>query len=283
MSVQNIIKETGLQIRHITPVAGGDINEAFCLESADGQKYFLKVNDAARYPAMFVKEATGLKALQNISSIKIPAVLQCGEASGKQYLLLEWLDKGAVTNNFWKDFASGLATMHKAPATYFGFEADNYIGSLVQSNNRHADWAGFYTECRIMPLTVMLKNRGLFSSNDVHHAKNFCKKIGDIFPDEPPSLLHGDLWSGNFMITENGAAAIYDPAVYFGHREMDMGMTLIFGGFAATFYSFYNEEYPLEKNWRSRISYTQLYPLLVHAVLFGGRYTSSAREIISKF
>ena len=114
-------------------------------------------------------------------------------------------------------------------------------------------------------------------------AETFCKQLNHLFPSEPPSLLHGDLWSGNYMISSAGYAAIYDPAVYFGHREMDIGMTKLFGGFEQRFYSAYQEAYPMEKNWMQRLPLTQLYPLLVHAVLFGGHYVSSSREIIIQF
>lgn len=281
--MQDILGILSLSVKNITPVSGGDINQAFCIETTDGKKYFLKVNDVKKFPEMFAKEANGLNALKNGSNLIVPQIISRGVAGSKQYLLLEWLEKGIFTENFWKNFGHSLAQMHKLPQSYFGFEEDNFIGSLPQKNTKHESWKLFYTNCRIMPLAKQLKDKGSFSSKDFAAAEAFCKKIGEIFPAEPASLLHGDLWSGNCMIAESGAAAIFDPAVYFGHREMDIGMTKLFGGFSQPFYEAYNEMYPLEKDWQQRIPYTQLYPLLVHAILFGGHYIESAREILREF
>ena len=134
-----------------------------------------------------------------------------------------------------------------------------------------------------MPLVKRLVNTGILTQQDLTTAELFCKRTSELFPTEPPSMLHGDLWSGNFMISTDGNAAIYDPAVYFGHREMDLGMTKLFGGFDQRFYDAYDEVYPLEKNWLKRLPLTQLYPLLVHAVLFGGHYVTSARATMQQF
>jgi fructosamine-3-kinase len=125
-----------------------------------------------------------------------------------------------------------------------------------------------------------LFERGHCSKTDLAAADKFCGQLTTIFPAEPPSLLHGDLWAGNYLIHSAGYAAIYDPAVYFGHREMDIGMTRLFGGFDQRFYAAYDRCYPLEKGWQTRLSVSQLYPILVHAVLFGGHYVSSAMSII---
>ena len=134
-----------------------------------------------------------------------------------------------------------------------------------------------------MPLVQVLFNAGAFSKQDIAVAETLCRKICQRFPQEAPSLLHGDLWAGNFMITSSGDAAIFDPSVYYGHREMDIGMAKLFGGFDQRFYDGYNSIYPLEKDWLQRLPLTQLYPILVHAVLFGGHYISTAREIMKRF
>jgi fructosamine-3-kinase len=128
-----------------------------------------------------------------------------------------------------------------------------------------------------------LFDAGDLSATDIRDADLFCNNIRTIFPGEPPSLLHGDLWAGNYMITSTGYAAVFDPAVYCGHREMDIGMTKLFGGFDQRFYDAYNETYPLEKGWENRLPITQLYPLLVHAVLFGGHYISEVKHVFSVF
>jgi protein-ribulosamine 3-kinase len=273
--MEKIFKDIGIKIDRYERVSGGDINQAFCLH-ATTKKYFLKVNSAASFPGMFEKEAKGLKVLSENCSLQIPNVIKHGTVNGEQYLLLEWAERGIPGKNFWEDFGTALAELHKKAQAYFGFGEDNFIGSLHQSNKKHDSWPKFYAEERILPLTNKL-------GFDKKLVEDFCSKLENIFPKETPSLLHGDLWSGNFMCASNGKACIYDPAVYYGHREMDLGMTKLFGGLDKKFYEAYNETHPLEKNWEKRIPITQLYPLLVHAVLFGGSYIESAKEIIGKY
>lgn len=232
---------------------------------------------------MFKKEAAGLDLLRKFSSLIIPQVITAGNCNDQQYLLMEWLDKGIPQKDMPEKFGQALAQMHKQPQQYFGFTEDNYIGSLKQINTRHNEWYSFYADCRILPLVKMLLDNGSFTSEDLSNAESFCRELKNIFPVEPASLLHGDLWSGNFLIHSSGHAAIFDPAVYCGHREMDIGMTKLFGGFDQRFYTAYNEVYPLAKGWEQRHELTQLYPLLVHAVLFGGHYVSQTRGIIARF
>ena len=283
MPLRSIIDDCNLTITKYEPLHGGDINRSYCLYARE-TKYFLKVNDAKWYPGMFEKEAKGLEALaKSVGTLKIPQVIKCGLAGQDQYLLLEWIEPGKPGKNSWERFGSAMATMHQRTQPYFGWEEDNYIGSLQQYNTKYDSWSLFYSGCRIMPLVGRLFNTGIFSKEDIAVAETFCKKIDRLFPQEPPALLHGDLWAGNFMMTSAGNTAIYDPAVYYGQREMDIGMTKLFGGFDQRFYDAYNEIYPLEKNWLQRLPLAQLYPLLIHAVLFGGRYTGSAREIMKQF
>ena len=282
MSLQDIFKDCSLIVQHYQQVHGGDINKAYCLFTSTG-KYFLKINDAENFPAMFEKEAKGLDLLRNNCTLDIPQIIKAGVCNEQQYLLMEWLEKGAPKKDMWENFGTGLAMMHKEPQEYFGLNEDNYIGSLKQKNERHTEWYSFYAECRIMPLARKLFETGKFSQTDINDAELFCSYLKSIFPPEPPSLLHGDLWTGNYLISLSGNAAIFDPAVYFGHREMDIGMTKLFGGFDQRFYKVYNETYPLEKGWEKRLPVTQLYPLLVHAVLFGGHYIGSVKDILKAF
>jgi fructosamine-3-kinase len=279
---QSIFDDCKLDVQEYEQVQGGDINKAYCLSTSSG-KYFLKVNDANNYPAMFVKEANGLDLLRKNSTLIIPQVVKIGVCNEQQYLLMEWLEKGIPGTNMWKNFGASLAMMHKQPQQYFGLDEDNYIGSVKQINTRHNEWCSFYAECRVMPLVKKLFDAGDFSTRDLNDATSFCNNIKNIFPTEPPALLHGDLWAGNYFFTSSGNAAIVDPAVYFGHREMDIGMTKLFGGFDQRFYNAYSETFPLEKGWEQRLPITQLYPLLVHAVLFGGHYISNAMETIKQF
>ena len=173
--------------------------------------------------------------------------------------------------------------MHRVTSQTFGADEDNYMGSLVQVNDRCSTWAEFYADNRIMPCVLQLEKNNSFTEADVRITEKLCKKLGGIFPDEPPALLHGDLWAGNFMCTTNNCAAIYDPAVYYGHREMDIGLSKLFGGFDSRFYASYNTNYPLANGWEERLPLTQLYPVLIHAILFGGHYVAQGREIIKMF
>jgi fructosamine-3-kinase len=279
--IQHIAKKTAVSITRCEPVRGGDINQCFCLFTAD-KRYFLKINDAARLPSLFEKEAAGLEALRK-SSLIVPAVIQHGIVLNHQWLLLEWLEKSAPTGLSLDDFGAALAGMHAQNQAFFGWHTDNFIGTLPQINTPFNNWADFYTECRIMPLVKILFNKKNFTKRDIELASSFCEKLTAIFPPETPALLHGDLWGGNFMITAAGRAAVFDPAVYYGHREMDIGMSRLFGGFSQAFYDAYHAQYPLQNGWMQRLPVTQLYPVLVHAVLFGGHYIGTALAILKKW
>ncbi len=282
MSLRQIFSDCSIHVNHHKPVSGGDINDAYCLQTDKGN-FFLKVNDARLHPGLFKKEANGLEALSASSSCMVPHVIRQGVSGDYQYLLLEWIEKGAPAPDCMKQFGASLASLHRPPQPYFGWTTDNFIGSLPQLNTPCETWPGFYAECRILPLVRILRDNGSFSKEDMAAATSLCNKLEQLFPNEHPSLLHGDLWGGNYMITQSGYAAIYDPAVYCGHREMDIGMTRLFGGFGPVFYEGYNEVYPLEKGWEQRLALTQFYPLLVHSVLFDGHYTAAAREIILRY
>lgn len=286
MSV-NMLKSFALEILQqelvsSNAVHGGDINSCFRLETDDAV-YFLKLNDGGKFPGMFKNEADGLHALKEIGRMNVPDVLRQGGWQQQQFLLLQWIDSAAVKKDFWQSFGHALADMHRQSAESFGWKEDNYIGSLVQKNAMHKDWHSFFVQCRIMPMVQRLADSNKISQQEYQQAMNFCDSITKIFPEEPPALLHGDLWSGNFMSGSDGHAIIYDPAVYYGHREMDIGMTGLFGGFPAEFYTAYQQGYPLTNDWQQRLPIAQLYPVLVHAVLFGGHYIARAKQIMQQY
>lgn len=280
MDLQPILNDCSLPSAACAPVSGGDINPAFSLDHR-GARYFLKVNDALRFPNMFVTERNGLLTLSD-ASFRTPAVLRCGVAGGKQYLLMEWINTGRRTADFWKTFGRSLAALHAKDQAAFGWHEHNYIGSLVQRNDVCDRWPDFFRQYRVMPLVKMLRDSGKYTATDVSNAEKFCDTIDDIFPEEKPSLVHGDLWSGNFMVDKNNQPLLIDPAVYCGHREMDIGMTKLFGGFDDIFYREYCNVFPLQKGWEERMPVSQLYPLLVHAVLFGGSYVNRTIAIVNR-
>lgn len=277
----SLLQHLQLDPNRINRVSGGDINQAFQVYRND-QPYFIKINQSGPYPGMMEKEARGLDTLRKNSLFIIPEVQAVGEWEGWQYLILEWLAPAAPQPDYWTRFAEALAHQHHQAQQQFGWEEDNYIGQLPQRNTPSDSWVNFYAEQRITPLVQQLVDKGALSTAALHQLTTWRRTLPERFPQEPPALLHGDLWSGNLLSAKKGHPALIDPAVYAGHREMDIGMTQLFGGFHHSFIDAYQYYYPLEKNWQERLPLTQLYPILVHAVLFGGHYITSARELLQK-
>ena len=275
----NIEEELGVEIESTTSVHGGDINQAASISLKDGKKLFVKWNSSPP-KNMFQVEAKGLELLNSAGTgLNIPAPLLLKD----HFLVLEWIEEGGGGQHSAHDFGIELAKLHKQTATHFGLDHDNYIGKLSQSNTQHSNWPDFFALERIEPQVRMGVESGKLTRSILKSVEGLYKKLGSIFPTEKPALLHGDLWSGNYMFTKGSGASIYDPAVYYGHREMDLAMTRLFGGFSANFYDGYNEEYPLEGGFDSRVNICNLYPILVHANLFGGSYCRQAENIINRY
>jgi fructosamine-3-kinase len=263
-------------------LTGGDINDVFQLNTSEG-RFCIKVNSATEFPEMFQKEANGLDLLRNNSSFSIPEVIVVDSTQNDSYLLMSYIEEGNKSDDFWDQFGRQLSELHNATQKSFGLDESNYIGSLPQSNKPQNNWADFYASERISPQLYLAHQNGLIDSKLVQSGEQLCLKLSEIFPNEAPSLLHGDLWSGNYMVDINGNPALIDPAVYFGHREMDLAMTQLFGGFSPKMYDSYHSHTPLESNWKERIELCQLYPILVHVNLFGGSYVQQATNIIQKY
>ncbi|MGN6619137.1 MAG: fructosamine kinase family protein [Ilyomonas sp.] len=272
---ENILLKDSVQIY------GGDINSAFKLYTTAGS-FFLKLNSES-YNDMFVKEAEGLELLDSAKTIKIPQPILYGRSETNIFLVMESFIKGRIGKNFWQEFAYGLAGIHQQTVSFFGLDTNNYCGSLLQSNKKHDNWCSFYTEERIMPLIQKAYTQKRCTLDEIKLAEKVCAKFESLMPAEKSSLVHGDLWCGNFLSTREGKVVIYDPAVYYGHREMDIAMTELFGGFDERFYDYYNEAFPLQPQWQERIQLFQLYPLLVHVVLFGEPYYNKVISILKKY
>lgn len=283
MVAHNILNKLSISPQSLIQLHGGDINKTYAVTTTTNQKYFLKVNKAHHYPLMFVKEARGLNVLRNHTRLKVPQVIETGVIDDHQFLLLEWIEKDAAKTPALYQFGGGIAELHLNSQPYFGFKEDNYIGSLPQINTPGSNWAEFYATCRILPLMKLLRDKRLLAAPEAVKADRLCASVNNIFPPEQPALLHGDLWSGNYTPITGGQTAIFDPAVYYGHREMDIAMTQLFGGFSNEFYAGYHDHYPLENGWENRMAYAQLYPLLVHAVLFGGHYINRVKQVLDPF
>ncbi len=270
------------QIVRLNPVSGGSINDAYQIQT-ESQNFFLKVNSADQFPNMFDGEKNGLNLLSRAHIFQIPKPLFVRRIDDKQILLMEWIEQGTPKPDFWEQFGRGLAELHGISADKFGLDQSNFIGSLSQSNNWKTTWAEFYREERLRPQMELAARAGQLSSKMKLGFNGLFKRLDGLFPKEPPSLLHGDLWSGNMMVSASGKPCIFDPAVYFGHREMDLAMMALFGGFGNAWVDAYNEIYPLENSWKGRIPLGQLYPLMVHVNLFGGSYARSVESILQKF
>ncbi len=265
-------------ITSIAPLSGGDINDVFLLTS-EKDRYVVKVNDARRFPGMFEAEKKGLELLRNTNTFTIPEPISLGTFQSHSFLLLSYIESGNRSTSFWEQFGRQLAQLHQHSDATFGLDHDNYIGSLPQQNQRHESISSFYVAERLLPQVTMAADKGFsFANTDA-----FFKNLEHLIPEEKPALTHGDLWSGNFMVSEDGLPCLIDPAVVYMHRESDLGMMHLFGGFSAILFDSYAECFPLEKNWKERLDLWQLYYLLVHVNLFGGSYYPSANSIIQKY
>lgn len=270
------------KITNIKAVGGGSINQTYKLET-EGGNYFIKINDAARYPQMFEKEARGLELLKSAETLKVPSVVHYDSSGSDAYLLLEFIESGSSGGDFWERFGSDLAAMHRKSHDYFGLDHDNYMGSLYQYNAPHEKWVDFFVEERLEKQVRLAHDDGAINRNDIALFEKLYPKLDGYFPDEPPALVHGDLWSGNYMAAASGKAALIDPAAYYGHREVDIAMSTLFGRFSPEFYRSYNQAWPMESGWEERLDIYNLYPLLIHVNLFGGGYWGSVKSILKRF
>ena len=274
----------GTEIIAINSVSGGCISNACRLDTKTGLNYFLKYNDHTSND-MFLKEANGLKELAKTGTIRVPQVI----LAERTYILLEYVECNRPAKNFFEEFGRKFAELHKYNSGTFGFFEDNYIGSTDQKNIaseiEKTNWIEFYWNKRILFQYKLAEKNGYAASELKLGIKKLEAKISEILSgsEEAPSLLHGDLWGGNYMSDENGNACLIDPAVYYGHREADLAMTKLFGGFDRKFYSSYNEAFPLKDGSQHRENIYKLYHVLNHLNLFGRGYYSQAVSLIKSY
>lgn len=262
-------------------VGGGCINDAQKLTTSSGKKYLIKTNIYLP-PDTFFKEANGLNEIASSKTIKVPKVI----AVDRDFILLEFITSGKQTKTFFEDFGRKFAAMHKHYSDCYGFYEDNYIGSNPQlnfaDNDEKNNWIKFYFNKRL-EYQIKLAEKNSYLTPELNKAFiSLANKIDSVFEGHivKPSLLHGDLWSGNYMIDKNGEACLIDPAVYYGDREADLAMTKLFGGFGYEFYQAYNEAYPLDAGYEFRENIYKLYHVLNHLNLFGTGYYHQALGLI---
>jgi fructosamine-3-kinase len=271
-------------ITSVKPVSGGCISDAYKIEMSSGENYFLKLSYVPS-DDMFIKEAHGLIELRNPAVIRVPKVLLYENS----FILIEFINTGSKPKNFFQNFGRKFAELHKFKGHSFGFYEDNYIGSNVQLNIADSaeknDWVKFFFNKRLLFQYKLAEKNDHVTSELTAGMLALEKKIDEILAgsEEHPSLLHGDLWGGNYLPDENGEPCLIDPAVYYGHREADLAMTKLFGVFKPEFYSAYNESYPLLEGYEYREDIYKLYHVLNHLNLFGSGYYNQAMTIIKSY
>ena len=277
--------EGTVEIVEAAPVAGGSINRAFRVDLAGGRRFFVKAHVTA--PAeMFEREAEGLAALAGTGSLRVPREPLPGTADGVAFLIMEWIDGGSPGAGFFERFGRRFARLHRgsSEAGRFGFSHDNWLGATPQPNRWTESWAGFWRRHRLGHQLRLARENGLSDRALDRLGDRLLARLGEWIdlPGEPPCLLHGDLWGGNYLADEHGEPVLIDPACYYGHREADLAMTRLFGGFAPEFYAAYEEEWPLPPGSGDRLAIYELYHLLNHLNLFGRSYRGRCVAILER-
>ncbi len=268
------------EIENITTLSGGCINQAFCISGA-GQCFFVKINQADRL-SMFAAEAAGLNEIGQSHTLRVPKPICWNQNAQYAWLVLEHLDLKHHNASNAHELGTRLAAMHQVQAQQFGWKRDNTIGSTPQINTPTSDWLSFWRTHRLGYQLELAKHNG-------HHGKlqtlgeHLIEDCDQLFThyQPTPSLLHGDLWSGNFSYDDTGQPVVFDPAAYYGDRETDIAMTELFGGFPERFYSVYQHEYPLDSGYNTRKILYNLYHILNHLNLFGGGYRHQAEQMMN--
>lgn len=270
------------EIKGFSFASGGCINKGGQLKTTAGN-FFLKWNDRQKFPGMFASEAKGLSLLRTPKVLDIPEVIHFGTSGSYQFLLLQFIDQSSRSGLYWQNLGSGLATLHQNTTSHFGLDHDNYIGSLHQPNHQLLSWVDFFIKQRLEIQMQIAFDKHRIENDLLKKFDILFSKLPSMLPAEPPALLHGDLWSGNIITNSAGEPCLIDPAVYFGHREMDLAMTQLFGGFDKSFLESYDHTFPLISGYKERFDIYNLYPLLVHLNLFGAGYKSQVVSIVNRF
>lgn len=275
---QTLEEVIGVRVVSKKRLGGGDFATSYKAELADGERIFVKTHDNP--PANFFStEAAGLQWLRETSTVRIPEVLAFSD--DPPFLALQWIEQGRAGED--TELGTTLAALHRMPFSTFGRPDNRTTGSLGMPNNPTDNWADFYAEKRLRPLLSIAKKRRALSASDCEALNDIAGNLSNAeITNDTPGLLHGDLWAGNRIIDSDGQSWLIDPAAHGGHREFDLAMMLLFGGYSSECFAAYHEAYPLQQGFEERVPLHQLAPLTVHAIKFGGSYKSSVREAIRK-
>ena len=266
-------------------IGGGCIANAARIETTSGP-FFLKYS--SQDPGeTFEAEAAGLDALRAAESpLLIPQVLAARNRTDQEagYVLMDWIEQGPPNRLFAERFGTALASLHRSEGPAFGFHSDNFIGRLPQANAWLDAWPSFFVERRLEPQVRLARDAGRWNASWSRKFARLVSNLRGLLPESPePSILHGDLWSGNYLTSSTGQAVLIDPAVYHGHREADLAMTELFGRFDSGFYAAYRETWPLEDGYEQRREVYNLYHLINHLNHFGSSYASSVERVLRRF
>ena len=278
----HVAQALGVGVVGASRVHGGDVAASFAIELADGRRVFAKTHPNAP-PGFFTTEAAGLRWLREPGVVPVPEVLAVSD--DPPFLVLEWIEEGRPTAETDRGLGRALAALHAAGAATFGREDRRSTGSRGLPNEPCPDWATFYATQRMAPLARLARDAGAISEPALLGLARLdadrLREIGG--PAEPPARLHGDLWAGNRLVDATGRSWLIDPACHGGHREFDLSMMRLFGGYGADCFAAYAESHPLADGWEHRVALHQIAPLVVHAIKFGGGYRSAAADAIARY
>lgn len=261
-------------------VAGGDVAAAYRADLDDGRRVFLKTHHDPP-PGFFTTEANGLRWLRDAGSVLVPEVLAVSD--DPPFLAMEWIEEGRPGSETEEDLGRALADLHRSGAPSFGREDRRTTGSRGLPNEPCGTWAEFYATQRLLPLARLARDGAALPDATVAELERVAGRLDELGgPAEPPARLHGDLWAGNRLVDRDGRSWLIDPAAHGGHREFDLAMMRLFGGFGAACFAAYQEAFPLTAGWEARVPLHQLAPLTVHAIKFGGGYVASTQRALTQ-
>jgi fructosamine-3-kinase len=276
------------QVVAVEPVSGGDVARSFRITLGDGRRVFAKAHHDPP-PGFFVTEANGLRWLRDARTLPVPEVLAVADGGGLgqpgpvAMLVLEWIDEGHGRPSDEAAFGRSLAHLHRAGAPFFGREDRRPTGSRSLPNDPASSWAEFYADRRLGPLVRLARDGAEVDADVLADIERIASRLAEFgAADEDPARLHGDLWAGNRVVDRSGTSWLIDPAAHGGHREFDLAMMRLFGGFGDAAFAAYGEEWPLQPGWRARVPLHQLAPLMVHAIKFGGAYRPAVRRAVEE-
>ena len=271
------------KINTVRSISGGDISKAYLIET-ETERFFCKVNRSKFAYAMFEAEKCGLLAISETKTIAVPTVLLSEPLENGAFVVMEYIEAVKPFAKQMGTLGHQLAALHQfSSSKTFGWASDNFIGSLPQSNTSHSDWPEFFVKQRLLPQLKLARDKNLLHHKEIPSEEQLLKTCQGLFPTIQPSLLHGDLWAGNYLISQTGKPYLIDPATHYGHHEVDMAMTHLFGGFDESFYSAYHEHFTPLGGEKQRRDIYQLYYLLVHLNLFGRSYRYRVESLLKAY